>query len=90
MSACGWGWSTRCFPAASFREDAHAYASKIANGPATALRLMKRNLNRGALQGLRESLAMEAQHMVLSGQSEDANEAISAFVAKRAPNFTFR
>ena len=84
------GLVNKVFPAASFREDAHAYASKIANGPATALRLMKRNLNRGALQGLRESLAMEAQHMVLSGQSEDAKEAISAFVAKRAPNFTFR
>ena len=78
------------FPAATFREDAHAYAKRIANGPATALRLMKRNLNRGALQGLRESLAMEAQHLVLSGQSEDAKEAISAFVEKRTPNFTFR
>ena len=78
------------FPAATFREDAHAYAKRIANGPATALRLMKRNLNRGALQGLRESLAMEAQHLVLSGQSEDAKEAISAFVEKRTPIFTFR
>ena len=77
------------FPAATFREDAHAYAKRIANGPATALRLMKRNLNRGALQGLRESLAMEAQHLVLSGQSEDAKEAISAFV-ERTPIFTFR
>lgn len=74
----------------TFRDDAQQYAADIANGPATALRLMKRNLNRGALQGLRESLAMEAQHMILSGQSEDAAEAIRAFMEKREPQFTYR
>lgn len=80
----------RVFDPETFREDAQAYAAAIANGPATALRLMKRNINRGAAQGLRESLAMEAQHMVLSGQSEDAREAIRAFMEKRKPEFTFR
>jgi enoyl-CoA hydratase/carnithine racemase len=74
----------------TFREDTQAYAAEIANGPATALRLMKKNINRGALQGLRESLAMEAQHLILSGQSEDAAEAIRAFMEKRQPEFTFR
>lgn len=74
----------------TFREEAHRYAADIANGPATALRLMKRNLNRGALQGLRESLAMEAQHMILSSQSEDASEAVRAFMEKREPRFAFR
>ena len=78
------------FDPETFREEAQGYAAEIANGPATALRLMKRNLNRGALQGLRESLAMEAQHMILSGQSEDAAEAIRAFMEKREPSFTFR
>ncbi len=80
----------RVFDPDSFREDAQNYAAEIANGPATALRLMKRNLNRGAFQGLRESLAMEAQHMILSGQSEDAAEAIRAFREKRKPQFSFR
>lgn len=84
------GLVNRVFEPERFREEAHAYAAEIACGPATALRLMKRNLNRGALQGLRESLAMEAQHMVLSGQSEDAAEAIRAFQEKRQPVFTFR
>ncbi len=84
------GLVNEIFEPDSFRDDAQAYAAQIANGPATALRLMKRNLNRGAAQGLRESLAMEAQHMILSGQSDDAKEAIRAFMEKRKPNFTFR
>ena len=84
------GLVNRVFDPETFRDDAHRYAAEIANGPATALRLMKRNLNRGALQGLRESLAMEAQHMILSGQSEDAAEAIRAFLEKREPHFTYR
>lgn len=84
------GLINQVFDPESFRDDAQAYAAQIANGPATALRLMKRNLNRGAMQGLRESLAMEAQHMILSGGSEDAAEAIRAFKEKRKPDFTFR
>jgi len=83
------GLVNRVFEPETFRADAQAYAAEIANGPATALRLMKRNLNRGALQGLRESLAMEAQHLVLSSQSADAAEAIKAFMEKRKPQFTF-
>ncbi len=84
------GLVNRVFEPETFRAEAQAYAAEIANGPATALRLMKRNLNRGALQGLRESLALEAQHMILSGQSEDAGEAIRAFQEKRKPEFSFR
>ncbi|MEE2778487.1 MAG: enoyl-CoA hydratase [Acidobacteriota bacterium] len=77
------------FPQESFRADAHAYAKKLANGPTVALSRMKRNINRGTLQGLRESLAMEAEHMVMSFQTEDAKEAVRAFVEKRKPNFKF-
>ena len=84
------GLVNRVFDPETFRQDAQTYAAEIANGPATALRLMKKNLNRGALQGLRESLAMEAQHLILAGRSEDAAEAIKAFMEKRKPDFTFR
>lgn len=74
----------------TFREDAFAYARRLANGPTLALSRMKRNINRGALQGLRESLALEAEHMAQSFQSEDAREAIRAFAEKRKPEFRFR
>ncbi len=78
------------FAAETFREDAFAYAKRLANGPTSALSRMKRNLNRGALQGLRESLALEAEHMVMSFQTEDAKEALRAFVEKREPRFRSR
>jgi enoyl-CoA hydratase/carnithine racemase len=78
------------FPAASFRADAFAYARRLANGPTLALGRMKRNPHRGALQGLRESLALEAEHMDMSFQTEDAREAIRAFTEKRTPIFRFR
>jgi enoyl-CoA hydratase/carnithine racemase len=84
------GLINRVFAADTFRDDAFAYAKRLANGPAVALSRMKRNLNRGALQGLRESLALEAEHMVMSFQTEDAREAIRAFAEKRKPDFKFR
>ena len=74
----------------TFREDAFLYAKRLANGPTVALNRMKRNINLGALQGLRESLALEAEHMVASFQTEDAREAIRAFAEKRKPDFKFR
>ncbi|MGI9322972.1 MAG: enoyl-CoA hydratase-related protein [Pseudomonadales bacterium] len=74
------------FPADTFRDDALAYAEKIAMGPTATLGRMKINLNRGMDQSLRESLALEAQHLIDSGGSE-AREAISAFMEKRSPVF---
>lgn len=84
------GLISAVYPKADFRTSAQAFAASIANGPATALRLMKRNLNRAAELSLRDTLALEAQHMVLSSSSEDAQEAIRAFVEKRKPRFVFR
>ncbi len=78
------------FPTETFREEAFAYARRLANGPTVALARMKRNVNRGGLQGLRESLALEAEHMVMSFQTEDAREAMRAFAEKREPKFRFR
>ena len=84
------GLVNRVFPDETFREDAFAYAKRLSNGPTVALSRMKRNINGAGMQGLRESLAMEAEHMIMSFQTEDAREAIQAFAEKRAPEFKFR
>ncbi len=84
------GLVNKVFADDAFRQEAFSYARRLAQGPGVALSRMKRNLNRGALQGLRESLAMEAEHMVMSFQTEDAGEAIRAFAEKRKPEFRGR
>lgn len=78
------------FAPETFREEAFDYARRLANGPTLALSRMKRNLNRGSLQGLRESLALEAEHMIASFQTDDAREAIRAFTEKRKPEWRNR
>jgi 2-(1,2-epoxy-1,2-dihydrophenyl)acetyl-CoA isomerase len=81
------GIFNRVFPQGSFREDAFAYAAGIANGPTNALGRMKINLNRGVNQSLRDSLVLEAEHLVASMGEAEAAEAIAAFMAKRKPSF---
>ena len=80
------GLVNKVFDPETFREEAHAWAADIANGPATALSLIKKNINRGAFQGLRESLVMEAEHMMIAHQRPDSAEAVRAFMEKRTPN----
>jgi 2-(1,2-epoxy-1,2-dihydrophenyl)acetyl-CoA isomerase len=75
------------FPEESFREEAFAYAAALASGPTRTLGRMKRNLNRGMDQSLRDSLVLEAQHLIASGADSESKEAISAFLEKRAPVF---
>ena len=81
------GLINRVFPCSTFREDAMSYAQKLADGPSMALSFMKQNINRGVTQGLRESLAMEAEHLIHCASSDDAREAIKAFMEKRKPDF---
>ncbi len=81
------GIFNRVFPQASFREDALAFAAGIANGPTNTLGRMKINLNKGMDQGLRESLVLEAQHLIASSGDGESKEAITAFMEKRPPVF---
>ncbi len=81
------GLVDRVYPAESFREEALCYAVEIANGPTQALCKLKLNLQAGLNQSLEESLALEAKHMIESGHSGEAHEAIKAFKEKRKPWF---
>ena len=62
-------------------------ARQLANGPRTALRYMKENINRALGADLRTSLAMEADRMVRVGATADHKEAVRAFMEKRPPRF---
>ncbi len=81
------GLVNRVFPQASFRKQAFEYAKTIANGPTQALGRMKKNLHQGLGQGLPDSLALEATHLIESMGTHESKEAISAFMEKRTPKF---
>lgn len=81
------GLFNRVFPQENFPEAAVNYAKDIANGPTMALGRMKINLNSGMDQSLRDSLALEAKHLIDSGGTAESREAISAFMEKRPPKF---
>ena len=62
-------------------------AQTIADGPRTALRLMKENVNRAVDQDLRTCLHAEARALIQSAANEDHREAVNAFLEKRKPRF---
>lgn len=84
------GIANRVFPATSFRDEVHAFASKIANGPTIAYSYMKANLNAAINHELRELLDREAWGQTMTGHTEDHREAVKAFLEKRPPTFKGR
>lgn len=81
------GLADEIFPADDFQYRAFEYCAEIAAGPPQALARIKRNLQQGLEQSLEASLQLEAEHMIDAMGSEEAKEAIAAFVEKRAPIF---
>jgi 2-(1,2-epoxy-1,2-dihydrophenyl)acetyl-CoA isomerase len=65
-------------------------AMMIADGPATALHLAKRQFAAAPSLGLDAFLDMEVTHQPLLGQTDDHREAVAAFRAKRPPVFRDR
>jgi 2-(1,2-epoxy-1,2-dihydrophenyl)acetyl-CoA isomerase len=81
------GLVNRVFPAASFRDDVHAVAKRIANGPTVAYSYMKANLNLALTHEFRQLLDREAWGQTMTGRTEDHREAVKAFLEKREPAF---
>ena len=71
----------------ALHEEAQALARQLANGPRTALRYMKENINRALTADFKTCLAMEADRLIRSAATEDHREAVSAFMEKRPPAF---
>jgi len=75
-------------PPAELLGVATAAAQKLAAKPPESLRLTKRLLRRGLMREIEAALAEESRHFRERLGSPEAKEAFSAFLEKRAPNFT--
>jgi 2-(1,2-epoxy-1,2-dihydrophenyl)acetyl-CoA isomerase len=84
------GLVNRVVPIESFKDEVHAFAKRIANGPAIAYSYMKANLNAALTADARAMLDREAWGQTMTGRTEDHREAVKAFLEKREPKFSGR
>lgn len=77
-------------PAADLTARAETIATQLAAGPTQAFGEMRRLLLSAQNQPLETQLELEAQALARVAGGADAREGLSAFAAKRKPNFTGR
>lgn len=82
------GIATAVVPDAALLEHAQAKAGQIARWPTSALQQTKRILKQAHHAGLQAALAAEADGMSRTVGSPENIEAISAFIEKRAADFS--
>jgi 2-(1,2-epoxy-1,2-dihydrophenyl)acetyl-CoA isomerase len=83
------GLATKVVAAGSAALEAAAFARQFAEGPAS-LAYVKRELVRNGLGDVRAALAFEGEMQALAGKTEDFRAGLSAFKAKRPPDFRGR
>ena len=82
------GLATRVVPDGDLLATATATAQKLAAKPGGALLACKRLIKEASLDQLNEAVTSENQMFMERVSSAEAKEAFSAFLGKRAPNFT--
>jgi 2-(1,2-epoxy-1,2-dihydrophenyl)acetyl-CoA isomerase len=82
------GLVSRVVPAADLEAEALALASRLAEAPTKAIGLMKRAFERAFDHSLGDQLDYEAHLQEIAGRTQDFQEGVSAFIAKRPPVFT--
>lgn len=81
------GLITRCIDDTDLYREGLAYAQTLADGPVQAMAGARALLNASQTNGLSEQLALEASRIAQAGQGAEAHEGISAFLARRKPDF---
>jgi 2-(1,2-epoxy-1,2-dihydrophenyl)acetyl-CoA isomerase len=85
--AVEWGLANRAIADADFDSEVDALAARLASGPTAAYAGIKRQLNAWMFARMDEQLELEAAVQQEAGASGDFLEGVSAFLAKRAPEF---
>jgi enoyl-CoA hydratase/carnithine racemase len=88
VEALKMGLVSHVVPDAGLMAKAIEIAAKIAANPPHAVRMTKRLLREGQTTDLKNILELSAAMQSLAHNTRDNDEAITAFIEKRAPNFT--
>ena len=82
------GLVNQVVPDQDLQTAAKTMATTFAEGPRTALRMMKENLDLAIHADFLTALDHEAAQLIASSKDDDHKEAICAFIEKRPPNFS--
>ncbi len=85
--ALDWGIVTKVVPDAELLTQAEALASQLASGATKALCTSKRLLHSGWVETLETQMENESRAIADMARTADAKEGITAFIAKRSPEF---
>lgn len=87
QEAFEFGLVSRLAPSDAVETEAADLAATLAAGPTRAFGAVRRMLRQSFETGLSDQLDAEKDSIVAAGRSDDAQEGITAFVAKRRPRF---
>ncbi|MEH2535370.1 2-(1,2-epoxy-1,2-dihydrophenyl)acetyl-CoA isomerase [Bradyrhizobium sp. AZCC 1588] len=90
QEALEFGLVTRLAPSEAVETEAAALAASLAAGPTRAYGAVRRMLRQSFETSLSDQLDAEKDSIVQASRSDDAQEGIAAFVAKRRPTFLGR
>jgi len=88
QKAKDWGLIWECYPDDEMLGQANELCERLAAGPTYGLSLIKRALDASETNDLKTQLDLERDLQRSAGSSPDYAEGVSAFMEKRAPNFT--
>jgi len=86
--ALAWGLVNAVHPVDQLITATREAALKLAHGPTKAFGLTKRAMNRAFQLNIDEALDYEAHLQEIAGKSTDYKEGVTAFLEKRAPQFS--
>ena len=86
--AAQWGLIWRCVEDAEFKQTVDSLAQQLAIAPTRGLARTKQAIYASSGNSFEDQLNLERDYMRELGLSNDYREGVSAFIAKRPPNFT--
>lgn len=86
-TAAEWGLIWQAVPDADFTATVDGLSKRLADMPTVALALMKQALNASGHHSLEQQLATEAELQPIAAETEDFQEGVQAFLAKRPARF---